>query len=581
MGKSFIMTRAAGVALVVALAVSCGRRADDGVRHLEILTTGDVHGSWFDSTYVGTGQRNSLCAVKWYVDSVRNAAGAGNVLLIDAGDCLQGDNAAYYYNYVDTVSPHLYPRLASYMGYDAVVVGNHDIETGHHVYDRVARQLRKLGIPFMAGNAIRTDGSGKPYFPMYKIFRRSGLKVAVLGFTNPNMAAWLTGSLWDGMTFESLIPLVQEDVDMVRERERPDVVIVAVHSGTGHGNGDSYESQGLDLLHSLRGVDFIICAHDHRPFVVQDSTCLINGGSRCGNIGHGSVTAVVEDGKVVSKSLAAGLIRVDKTKADPKMRAEFRREFEAVRAFTLQPIGELRRDMLTRDAYMGPCDYMNLLHTVSLSCAPARISFAAPLTYNGTVKAGTLVYNDLFTIYPYENQLFVLRMTGREVKDFLEYSYDGWISGGEHILRISDAPDARYGQQRWSFVQRPYNFDSAGGLVYDVDVTAPAGRRVSVRSFADGSPFEADSVYNVAMTSYRASGGGGHIAAAGIEDSEARVVERYPEIRELIYRYIVDHGAVDAAEIGDESRIGTWRFVPAETADRRLRDDMALLFGGQ
>jgi len=73
--------------------------------------------------------------------------------------------------------------------------------------------------------------------------------------------------------------------------------------------------------------------------------------------------------------------------------------------------------MRTRDAYKGMCDYVNLVHTLCLGCAPARISIAAPLTYDGFVKGGTLIYKDLFTIYPFENQLYVITMTGKEIKD--------------------------------------------------------------------------------------------------------------------------------------------------------------------
>ena len=154
------------------LALSCGRTLKDGDYTLTVLSTNDVHGTWFDSTYVDARTRPALTAVKYYVDSVRTANGAENVLLLDAGDCLQGDNAPYYFNYVDTETPHLFPRLMAYMGYDAVIVGNHDIETGHAVYDRVAADLKKNGVDFLAANAIRND-NGKPYFTPYKIVKRS------------------------------------------------------------------------------------------------------------------------------------------------------------------------------------------------------------------------------------------------------------------------------------------------------------------------------------------------------------------------------------------------------------------------
>ena len=140
------------------LSSCCGPK--DGEYTFRLLTTNDVHGRYFDSLYVEDGTTSSLANVAWYVDSIRVAEGVDNVILLDAGDCLQGDNAAYYYNYVDTLSKHLYARMVEYIGYDAVVVGNHDIETGHKVYDRL---VKTMDVPLLAANAIRTD-NGKAYF---------------------------------------------------------------------------------------------------------------------------------------------------------------------------------------------------------------------------------------------------------------------------------------------------------------------------------------------------------------------------------------------------------------------------------
>lgn len=553
-----------------------------GERTLHIITTGDVHGSWFDDPYVdGEGTKTSLMSVNAYVDSVRAAVGAKNVLLLDAGDCLQGDNAPYYYSYVDTLGEHLFSQLIAYMKYDAVAVGNHDIEAGHPVYDRVRDELEAHGIPFMAANAIRVD-NGEPYFCPYKIFRRGGMKVAVIGFTNPNMKAWLAEPIWSGIEFQSLIPLAQEWVDRVVEKEKPDVVVLLTHSGTGEGDGSSLESQGLDLLPDLRGVDVLVCSHDHRPYIEErNGIWLINGGARAGNVGHAVICLGKQDGQRV-KQVRAETVRMDKSRVDEKMKAHFRPAFEKVRDFTMQPVGELTVDLLTRDAYRGMSDYINLVHTVQLGAPGAQISFAAPLTYNGTVHAGELIYNDMFTIYPYENQLVVMRLKGSEIRDYLEYSYDGWIqTPGEHVLRIVNTPDARSSANRWSFVNRSYNFDSAAGLVYTVDVTQPKGKRIQIRSLADGSAFDPDAWYRVAMTSYRASGGGDLlIKGAGIpkEDLDPRIEERLPEIREMVYQFVKQHGTLDVALISDRKLLGEWHFVPEKLVAPLMDADMKLVF---
>ena len=571
--------------ILTALAAAACSGPRDGDYQLHILTTNDLHGTYFDSTYVDGRTQNSLLAANYYVDSLRAAVGKDNVILLDAGDFLQGNNAAYYYNYVETDVPHVFSRMVEYMGYDAIVWGNHDVETGHPVYDRVAREIEGYGIPFLGGNAFRND-NGKTYFPTYTILKKNKVKVAVLGYNNANIKAWLDESIWSGMRFESLIPLIQKDVDQIIGKEKPQVVIVAVHSGTGSGDGSVLESQGLDLYNTLKGVDVLVCAHDHRPFVTDNGTiALLNSGSHSRNLGHGIVNLSVKGGKVVSKSVSSGLIPIDKAKADPVMRETFQADYDAVKAFTLKEVGELKVDLDLSDAFAGMSDYINLLHTVSLGCAPAQLSIAAPLTQRGVIKAGKLVFNDLFTLYQYENQLSEVKLSGEEVKNYLEASYDQWIntvSGpSEHVLKIRSTPDARTGLDRWSFEGATYNFDSVGGLVYTVDVTKPFGERISIASLAHGDAFDPAATYNVAMTSYRASGGGGLLDRIGVDTDriDERVVRKYPEIRDMIYDYLKEHGSIDPAAIGDPAVIGHWEFVPAAIAEPAIARDMSLVFG--
>lgn len=558
-------------------AVSCAPK--DGEYTFRILSTNDVHGRYFDAEYVNEGVRNSLISAAWYVDSIRTAAGRENVILIDDGDFLQGDNAAYYYNYVDTEAKHLYTKMTEYMGYDAVVVGNHDIETGHDVYDRLVKEMK---MPLLAANAIRTD-NGKPYFQEYVILRRNGLKLALIGFTNPGIPGWLSEELWSGMEYRELLPYAQEVVDRVQSKEKPDVVIVAVHGGAGTVDYKVMENPGLALLRTLKGVDLLFCAHDHRPVVIDaDSIAMVNAGSHCKYLGEGIVNVTVKDGKVVAKSSDACLIPMKPEKSDAQMRMMFQQEFEAVKAFTLREVGELELPLRTADAYCGMSSYLNLLHTLALQSTGAKISFAAPLTYNGSVEPGTLIYNDLFTIYPYENQLYVMGMTGSEIKNYLEYSYENWINTyagpNANLLKIRTNP----GTNNWSFAAPSYNFDSAGGINYVVDVTKPYGSRVTIMSMADGSQFDEAETYSVAMTSYRANGGGSHLkegAGLDAEEAAARITARYPEIRELLYDFILEHKTINEEIISRNHLIGNWKFVPENLAQEALSNDMTLLLG--
>ena len=567
--------------LLILAVVSCGPK--DGEYTFRFLSTNDVHGRYFDDEYVKDAVRNSLISASWYVDSVRTAAGKENVILLDVGDFLQGDNAAYFFNYEDSLSLHLHARMAEYMGYDAIVVGNHDIETGHDVYDRYMKQT---SVPLLAANAIATE-TGTPYFQDYVIIRRHGLKIAVIGFTNPGIPGWLSEEIWAGMEFRELIPYAQEVVDKVRAEERPDIVAVAVHGGSGTKEYTQIENPTMALFSTLEGVDLVFGAHDHKPVAVTaDSIALVNSGSHCRYLGQGIVNVTVKDGKVVSKSSDASLITVDPEKNDATMKQAFAKDFENVKAFTMREVGQLTIPLHTVDAYTGISDYINFIHTLSLEASKAQVSFAAPLTYDGSVAAGTVIYNDLFTIYPYENQLFTLKMTGREIKGVLESSYDNWIntynSRGGHVLKIKNASDPRTGQEGWSFIARSYNFDSAGGINYEVDITKPVGSRINILSMADGSAFSLDDWYTVAMTSYRANGGGGLLKQGAGLDSDAvkvRIEKRYPEIREILYDFILEHKVIDPQLICNPEIIGSWKFVPERLAEKALSEDIALLFG--
>lgn len=566
------------------LAVISLSAAAQNTRQLHIVSTGDVHGSWFDQPYVDGGKtKTSLMSVKVYVDSLRQAVGADNVLLLDAGDSLQGDNAAYYFNRVaDPEKPHLFPRIMKYMGYDAVAVGNHDIETGHKVYDRILKEMTDNDIPWLGGNVMDIS-DGSTYFPMYRSFYKAGVKVTVLGFENANMEAWLPEELYSGMSFLSLVPYVQAFVDYVVSIEKPQVVVVVAHTGTGEGDGGQLESQGLDLFNSLKGVDVLIGGHDHRPYVTtKQGLAYVNSGSRVGNVGHAVVELHTQGRKVIAKDVSAEICRIDKSKVDWVMEDMFKEDFEAVKAFTNQEVGTLSVPLASREAYAGMSDYVNLIHTVQLNATGARVSFAAPLSFNGKVKSGTVVFNDMFTIYPYENQLYVMNLKGSEIKNYLELSYDKWIqTSADHVLLIQSEADPRTGTDKWSFVNRSYNFDSAAGLVYTVDVTKPFGSRVVIKSFADGSAFDESEMYPVAMTSYRASGGGGLVyegAGLAAEVASERICARHPEIRDLVYAFIAANKVVDRSVLSDEKVIGSWKFIPEDVVEPLMKKDISLLF---
>ena len=576
------------IAAIAALTLSACSTLKDGEYNLSVVSTGDGHGYWFAKPIEDGGKaRGSLMSQSAFVNGIRESKGADNVILVDAGDNIFGNGAPFYYNYVDTTAAHLYPRLASYMGYDAVVAGHSDFESGHRVYDRVAKEMKKEGIPFLAGNAL-SDKNGKPYFPAYSIIKKGGVKVAVLGYTNADNASLMDGSSVSGLRFESLLPLVQEDVDKVRSKEKPQVVIVVAHTAMGKGDGQNLEKQGLDLFKSLRGVDVVIAGHDHSNKVMSaDSVVVLDCGRAGQNAGVTDIKLVVKGGKVVSRTLDARVVSVGAEEYDSAMEKAFESDYDKVHSFMTSTVGEIKKDLVSREFYYKQCDYLNFLHALAFSAYPVDISLSATLLIDGKVPAGEVRYQDIRKVYPYENKLVVLRLTGAEIKKYLEASYDAWIntvadpSDGSHVLKIKQSKDYSTGKMAWKLAKSPANFDSAAGINYTVDVTKPYGSRITITGMADGRAFEMDKEYTAAITTYRSVGSGGLLKAAGLADSksvEDRIVYRGPEFRTILYGYFKKYGSVDPAVIGDPKVIGSWKFIP-ESVPAAIKADVELLYG--
>ena len=150
---------------------------------LKFIETSDVHGCYFPYDFIGRKPLDgSLARVSSYVKEQREAFG-DNVVLLDNGDILQGQPTAYYYNFIDTVSDHVCAQMLNYLRYDVGNMGNHDVETGHAVYDRWVKQCN---FPVLGANVIDTL-SGEPYLPPYQVLEREGVKIAVLGMITPSI----------------------------------------------------------------------------------------------------------------------------------------------------------------------------------------------------------------------------------------------------------------------------------------------------------------------------------------------------------------------------------------------------------
>ena len=189
----------------------------------------------------------------------------------------------------------------------------------------------------------------------------------------------------------------------------------------------------------------------------------------------------------------------------------------------------------------------------------------------------------MFKLYRFENLLYTMSLSGSEINKYLEFSYSDWLSTmkgpDDHMLKFrldeKGNPVIRNGEA-W-LRNQPYNFDSAVGIDYTVDISKPEGKRVKILSFSDGRPFDPSEVYNVALNSYRGNGGGGHlIEGVGLRGSDLQ--ERLIRSTERDLRFYILEYLAEKQTITPEA-FNNWKILPEEWVKAARERDYELLFG--
>lgn len=551
---------------------------------LKIVQTSDIHGNYYPYDFILQKEAvGSLSRVHSFVQKERESYG-DNLILLDNGDILQGQPTAYYYNYMDTASVHVTADMMNYMGYDAGNMGNHDVETGRAVFDRWTRDCH---FPVLGANIVEVS-TGKPHFKPYEVLERDGVKIVVLGMITPAVPAWLSENLWQGLRFDDMEETARKWVKTIREQEKPDLLIGMFHAGQNAVlmSGKYRENASVEVARNIPGFDIVLMGHDHAreckkiQNVAGDSVLVIDPANKGVVVSDIDVTLQMQDGKVVSKQIDGRLSAMDAYEPSAAFMKQFASQYDTIQQFVSKKIGRFTKTISTRPAYFGSSAFVDLIHTLQLQIGQAEISFVAPLSYDTEIKAGDVFVSDMFNLYKYENMLYTMWLSGKEIHDMLEMSYGLWTaqmkSPDDHLLLLREEP--REGaEDRAMFCNFSYNFDSAAGIVYTVDVTKPVGEKVNIISMADGSPFDMGKRYKVALNSYRGNGGGELLTkGAGIPQDKLKERILYStdkDLRFYLMQYIEQKGVIDPQAWGQ------WKFIPEEWAVPASRRDYELLFG--
>lgn len=550
---------------------------------LQFVETSDVHGCFFPYNFVtGKPMDGSMVRIHHYVEQARQKLGR-NVLLLDNGDILQGQPICYWSNYVMTNEQNIAAKVVNYMKYDAQTIGNHDVETGHSVYDK---WVNEVNCPVLGANVIDKN-TNLPYLKPYTMFMRDGVKIAVIGLLTPTIPCWLNEKQYAGLAFENMVVSAKKWVKHVKDVEHADLVIGLFHSGKEGGLvlDNNEEDASARVAREVPGFDIIFYGHDHT--VHNEWITNINGSkvltldpsNNALNVAVANVKMTYENGHLKHKDINGDIVSVRKEPMDEAMSSHFSNDIERIKKYVSRRIGRFENSISTRESYFGNSAFVDFIHSLQLQITGADISINAPLALDSKIDAGEITVADMFNLYRFENQLYVLNMTGREIKGHLEESYDRWVNtmkGPEdHILLLNE--QSKGDQQRLGFKNYTFNFDSAAGIDYLVDVTKPNGQKVKILKMSNGEAFDENKTYKVVMNSYRGNGGGDLIIkGAGIPKDKLndRIIYQSPlDLRHYLMQEIERQGSMNP-KAGNN-----WKFVPEEWTVPAAKRDYKHIFG--
>jgi 2',3'-cyclic-nucleotide 2'-phosphodiesterase/3'-nucleotidase len=545
---------------------------------LTVLGTTDLHGNVFNWDYFKNLEFDDkdhndigIAQAATVIKAARSRLGRQPVLTLDAGDTIQGTPLAYYYARIDPItdgSTHPMANAMNLVGYDAAALGNHEFNYG---IDTLRTFESQLDFPLLGANAV-DPATGRPVFPPYiiKRFHLPGgpsLKVGVLGLTNPGIAIWDKANVEGRMEFPGLVEQASRFVPELKRRGC-DVVVISAHSGadTSSSYGDALpwpENAASLVAEQVPGVDAILVGHAHKEiperFVTnartQEQVLLcepLYWGMRVAVIDldlqhvHGRWKVVARHGQTLNSNTVAG---------DPAVLAAVKAQHDTVVAYVNSPVGTSTAAMTAARAVVEDVPVIDFVQYVQAGAVKAGLtgadaslpvlSIAAPFNRQASFPSGQVTVRDVAGLYIYDNTLLGVKVTGAQVKDYLEYSarYFQQVSGPGPfpIAAVTNAvtPTAPNGTP-------DYNFDSVAGLdaplTYGIDISQPVGSRIVGLAY-DGQPVGAAQEFAMAVNNYRQSGGGGfpHVSTAPV------VYNRQNEIRQLLIDWVTAHGVIDPA----------------------------------
>ena len=511
-----------------------------------VMSTTDMHGKcWDTDVLTDNEQPHNMLSVSSAVSEVRKEYGRNNVILIDNGDLFQGTvvSQTQLLQYGTGESSDI-PAMAlclKEIGYDAFSLGNHEFNYSWDTMSKVYQWLDSNGVPVISGNICydgtdRTHNAGDNVFAPYTVKEISvngnAHKIGILGLENCDITRWDLPDNYPGIIF---VHPDNKELSMASEAERNieqmkqdgcEFIIVSYHGGLGTSEnalkfGVNTESQGERIIAANSDIGLMIVGHDHSTAysnsLIKDKNGkdvpVVNGGGQ-------EVTKSVfrfkedADGKLIWEYVSSENLILDDYTCDEELKKKIEPYAEIAEKEVSKPVGKTSGNWDGNDSF-----YTESTDTINLVCAAiqetvsqkVRQKFSRPadaradldhldidmvmtsVTVSGdyVVQPGDISYKDLYRLYKYSNTIYVLPMTGKEIKAVMEENASNRLS-----TRIHDNEAV--------FMPVNDNFTNIifGGLNFEYDLSKRDGSKVTAGSFSNGRTFKDDGVYLVAVNNY-------------------------------------------------------------------------------
>lgn len=506
--------------------------AEEELVHLTILGTTDVHGNVYNWSYEDGGEVDNRGFAKIYsvVKAVRGEN--PNTILLDNGDTIQGTILTDdLYNTELINEPHPVIDAMNFMGYDAMTLGNHEFNFGTELIDKIVEEAQ---FPILSANIYyKEDGSN--FVKPYTVKEVAGVKVGIIGLTTPNIPRW-DGPKVTHLDFEPMYIACEKYIKELKEKENVDIIIATAHAGVEGeydlGGGDSARK----VIETNPEIAAILVGHDHASVAEIIGNTLVGGARDTGAEVVRFDLYLKNNGEkweVVDKTVQ--LIDVTEYEALDDLKEYTKAYHERTLEFLEDVIGYASEDFHPAPEIKGIAEglirdtaVMDLINNVQLKYTGADISAAALFTPTSNIREGEITYSSIFDIYKYPNTLVAVEITGKELKNYMEWSASYYNTYKPGDVTIGFNPNIR-----------PYNYDMFQGVEYKIDISKPQGERIVDLTFK-GKPVKDDDTFTLAINNYRHS----VLTSLGIIKAEPYFNSDPVSLRSLIAAHIREQGTI-------------------------------------